>query len=48
VFKILDITGKEVMSGLLSNDNTIDLLGIQTGIYFVKFGNGIVKKVIKK
>lgn len=48
---LFDITGKTIAAKVDFNNNTIDVSGLQSGIYFVKFHvgqNEVVKKFIKK
>lgn len=51
-YSIIDITGKELMSGELSNGlNNIDLSKVSSGMLFVKVTDGegvLVKKIVKK
>ena len=49
--KGFDITGKTITTNVDFNNNAIDVSGLQSGIYFVKFNvgqNEVVKKFIKK
>jgi len=47
-YTILNILGKEISQGSVSENNPIDIENFATGLYFLHFDNGIVKKFIKK
>ncbi|MCH2195006.1 T9SS type A sorting domain-containing protein [Kordia sp.] len=47
-FRIISLTGKLILVGTLLEDNKIDLTGINSGVYFIKFSNGTVKKFVKQ
>jgi hypothetical protein len=47
LFKIVDITGKEMMNGKLSNTKSVDISGIPAGVYFVLLESEDIKAIKK-
>lgn len=51
-FRILDVTGRELMNGQLNNDQQIDVSSLSTGIYFIELqgaaGTSLKKIVIEE
>ena len=47
-YKIYTILGSEIIRGSVSNNETIDIRNLNSGVYFLKFDNGITKKIVKK
>ena len=47
-YNIYSLLGKKVSSGRISNNTSIDISQLQTGIYILNLESGAVKKIIKK
>ncbi len=47
-YKIFTILGSEIKRGSVSNNETIDIRNLNSGVYFLKFDNGTTKKIVKK
>jgi hypothetical protein len=47
-FNVYDILGKNVLNGAVSNHQTIDVRGLQKGLYFLRFTDGGVFSQIHK
>lgn len=47
-YKVFNVLGKEVLNGLISNNEKIEIQVLKSGIYFIKFDNGYTLKLIKK
>ena len=47
-YKIYTILGSEIIRGSVSNNETIDIRNLNSGVYFLKFDNGTTKKIVKK
>ena len=47
-FKIYNILGSEVKSGIISNQEKIDIRNLPKGLYFLKFENGNTIKFMKE
>ena len=46
-YKIFTILGSEIKRGSVSNNETIDIRNLNSGVYFLKFDNGTTKKIVK-
>lgn len=47
-FTIFNILGAEIKSGIISNNEQIEIRNLKNGLYFLKFINGNIIKFIKK
>ncbi len=47
-YEIWNLVGKQVDVGQISGDGEIDVVGMKSGVYFVRFEGGVVAKFVKK
>ena len=47
-YRIYNILGAQVSSGIVSNNTEIDVRGVSRGLYFLKFNNGNAVKFLKE
>lgn len=47
-YKIFNVRGAKIKSGIISNQQNIDIIDLANGLYFLKFDNGNTIKFIKK